>query len=246
MGEDTELIDNFLACATGVLGVIVETGAFGIVWCGVRVDTVSRVGVDFAAAGEFELAVEAEGAREARGVVREFTFSILGLEVVDGRFAAAAVPGVRVERLSDGVALPAAVLPVPAVPTLLRTAGFLLSSTADCSDSVLVCAAAAFVPSAVRLAAVPAGARVGGLLKLEPVLARREVELVSGRDALLAGRVVVFVVPVVLVDAAAGRRTAAEAVVVPPAVGRRGGTGSFFVTEGALEAILRRRTDECC
>lgn len=153
-------------------------------------------------------------------------FSALGRDVVDGRFAAV-VEGVMVDLRSDGAALPA-----PAM--VLRTAGFLFSSaevTAESSGS----SDGAALEASVRLTAV-AGARVGGLLKLEPEAASRDVELVRGFDALLGGRVVV------LVDAAAaaGRR-AAEAAVLLAAAGRRGGTASLL---GALEAILRRRTDE--
>ena len=90
-GEDAEAMEAFLAWATGVLGVMMETGALGMMWCGVRVDTVGRVGAGFAA-----VAVEAGDAREVRGVVpvpvrvREGTFSVLGRDVVEGRFAAAA------------------------------------------------------------------------------------------------------------------------------------------------------------
>lgn len=196
-GEGAEAMEAFLAWATGVLGVMMETGALGMMWCGVRVDTVGRVGAGFAA-----VAVEAGDAREVRGVVpvpvrvREGTFSVLGRDVVEGRFAAAA-------------------------------------------------AAAAVVGAGVRvvrLAVVAAGARVGGLLRLEPEPARREVELARGFDALLDGRVAVAA-PVVLfvdADAAADRR----AVVAAPAAGRRGGTASFFAAVDACEAILRRTTDD--
>lgn len=31
-GEGTELMESFFACATGVLGVMVETGALGMMW----------------------------------------------------------------------------------------------------------------------------------------------------------------------------------------------------------------------
>jgi hypothetical protein len=197
-GEGAEAMEAFLAWATGVLGVMMETGALGMIWCGVRVDTVGRVGAGFAAVA---VAVEAGDAREVRGVVpvpvaargavREGTFSVLVRDVVDGRFAAAAAavvePGVRVE---------------------------------------------------VRLAVVAASARVGGLLRLEPEPARREVELARGFDALLDGRAAVAAAApvVVFVD----RR----AVVAAPAAGRRGGTASFFAAADACEAILRRTTDD--
>jgi hypothetical protein len=201
-GEGAEAMEAFLAWATGVLGVMMETGALGMMWCGVRVDTVGRVGAGFAAvAVAVAVAVEAGDAREvrgvvpvpvaARGVVREGTLSVLGRDVVDGRFAAAAAavvePGGRVE---------------------------------------------------VRLAVVAAGARVGGLLRLEPEPARREVEPARGFDALLDGRAAVAVAApvVVFVD----RR----AVVAAPAAGRRGGTASFFAAADACEAILRRTTDD--
>lgn len=234
-GEATELTESFFAWATGVLGVMMETGALGMVCCGVRVATDGRE-----AAG---LGVEAaRDARDARGVAREVVAvcSALGREAIEGRFAApaaAAVDGAMVDRLSDGVALPAAPA-VPAPARVLRTAGFLFSSAASPSAS----ACAALVPSVVRLAAVPSGARVGGLFRLEPVPARREVELAGGLDALLGGRVVLFVDAAADADAAAagGRRTPTEA-----AAGRRGGTGSFFAAAaGACEAILRRTTDE--
>ena len=236
VGEGTELIESFFACATGVFGVMIETGAFGMVCCGARVVVAGRVAAGF----------WVDEAREARGVARVGVFSALGREVVEGRFAAV-VEGVTVDLLSDGVALPGAALG-PAM--VLRTAGFLFSSP-DVSDasSGSASACAGLLASAVRLAAVPAGARVGGLFRLDPVPARRDVELAGGLDALDGGRVAVFV------DAAAGRRAPAEAVVVPlAAAGRRGGTASFFAAEGALEAILRRTTEdgedgggsECC
>jgi hypothetical protein len=197
-GEDAEAMEAFLAWATGVLGVMMETGALGMIWCGVRVDTVGRVGAGFAAVAD-----EAGDAREVRGVVRrvarEGTFSVLGRDVVDGRFAVAAAAAVVVE---------------------------------------------AGVRVEVRLAvvAVAAGARVGGLFRLEPVPARRdvEVELARGLDALLDGRVAGPVVVFVDADAAAGRR----AVVAAPAAGRRGSTASFFEAVDACEAILRRTTDD--
>lgn len=174
--------------------------------------------------------------REARGAVRVVVvFSALGREVVEGRFAGAAavaVAGAMVDRRADGVALPVAVTP----PAVLRTAGCLCSSPeVIVARSGSASPAAALAPDAVRRAAVPAGARVGGLFRLDPAPARREVAAARGFEALLGGRVVVFVV-----DAAAGRR-AAEAAVALAAAGRRGGTGSFL---GAEEAILRRRTDE--
>lgn len=101
-GEDAEAMEAFLAWATGVLGVMMETGALGMMWCGVRVDTLGRVGAGFAAVA---VAVEAGDAREVRGVVpvpvpvrvREGTFSVLGRDVVEGRFAAAAAAAVVVE-----------------------------------------------------------------------------------------------------------------------------------------------------
>jgi hypothetical protein len=232
-GEATELIESFFACATGVFGVMVETGAFGTTWCGVRVFMEGRDVAGFAGV---------DAGREARGVARVAVFSALGREVVEGRFAAV-VAGAMVDLRSDGVARPA-VLAVPAM--LLRTVGFLFSSP-EVTDarSGSASPAAAFVPSAVRLAAVPTGARVGGLFKLLPAPARREVLLVRGFDALLGGRVVVFVV-----DAAAGRRAAGAALLLA-AAGLRGATGSLL---GAEEAILRRRTegedgggsDTCC
>ena len=223
VGELTELIDSFFACATGVFGVMVETGAFGTTWCGVRVFIEGREAAGFAGV---------DAGREARGVARVVVFSALGREVVEGRFAAVVV-GAIVDLRSAGAARPA-VLVVPA--KLLRTAGFLFSSpgvTADRSGSASP--VAVFVPSAVRLAAVPTGARVGGLFKLLAAPARREVLRSRGFDALLGGRVVVFVV-----DAAAGRRAAGAALLLA-AAGLRSGTGSFL---GAEEAILRRRTDE--
>lgn len=204
-GEGAEAMEAFLAWATGVLGVMMETGALGMMWCGVRVDTLGRVGAGFAAVA---VAVEAGDAREVRGVVpvpvpvrvREGTFSVLGRDVVEGRFAAAA-------------------------------------------------AAAAVVGAGVRvvrLAVVAAGARVGGLLRLEPEPARREVELARGFDALLDGRVAVAAPVVVFVDADADADAAADrrAVVAAPAAGRRGGTASFFAAVDACEAILRRTTDD--
>ena len=198
-GAEAEAMEAFLAWATGVLGVMMETGALGMMWCGVRVDTVGRVGAGFAA-----VAVEAGDAREVRGVVpvpvrvREGTVSVLGRDVVEGRFAAAVVEaGVRVE---------------------------------------------------VRLAVVAAGARVGGLFRLEPVPvpARREVELARGFDALLDGRVAVAVAApaVVFVDGDADAAADRRAVVAAPAAGRRGGTASFFAAVDACEAILRRTTDD--
>ena len=222
VGDVIELMDSFFACATGVLGVMVETGAFGTTCCGVRVLTAGRVAVGF----------EVEGARDVRGVARVAVCSALGREAVDGRFAAV-VEGAMVDLLSEGVALPAALAP----PMVLRTAGFLFSSP-EVSDDGSGSASpwALFVPNPMRLAVAPAGARVGGLLRLDPAPARRDVLLASGFDALDGGRVVVFVV-----DAAAGRRAPAEAVVPLAAAGRRGGTGSFL---GALEAIFLRIADE--
>lgn len=174
-------------------------------------------------------------AREARGVARVAADSALGRAVVEGRFVAAAVEGVMVDRRAEGVAAPAA----PAPPSVLRTAGFLFSSpevTDESSGSASD--GAGFEASPVRLAAVPAGARVGGLFRLGPVAVRRDVEPASALDALLGGRVVV---PGGAAAAAAGRRAPAEAAVLLLVAGRRGGTGSFL---GAFEAILRRRTDE--
>lgn len=222
VGELTELIESFFACATGVFGVMVETGAFGTTWCGVRVFMEGREVAGFAGV---------DAGREARGVARVFVLSVLSREVVEGRFAAVVV-GAMVDRRSDGVALPAAVAPAK----LLRTAGFLFSSP-EITDvrSGSASPVAAFVPSAVRLAVVPTGARVGGLFRLLPAPARREVLRSRAFDALLGGRVDVFVV-----DAAAGRRAAGAALLLA-AAGLRGGTGSFL---GAEEAILRRRTDE--
>jgi hypothetical protein len=222
VGEVAELMDSFFACATGVLGVMIETGALGIMCCGVRVVTVGRVAAGF----------EVEAASDVRGVARVVVFSALGRDVVDGRFAAV-VEGAIVDLRSDGAALPAVLAP----PTVLRTAGFLVSSPEVTTDSSGSASAwALFVRNPVRLAAVPAGARVGGLFRLDPVPARRDVLLASGFDALEGGRVVVFVV-----DAAVGRRAPAEAAVPLAAAGRRGGTASFL---GALEAIFLRTTDE--
>ena len=202
-GEGAEAMEAFLAWATGVLGVMMETGALGMMWCGVRVDTVGRVGAGFAAVA---VAVEAGDAREVRGVVavpvrvRGGTFSVLGRDVVEGRFAAATAVAAVV---GAGVRV-------------------------------------------VRLAVVAAGARVGGLLRLEPEPARREVELARGFDALLDGRVAVAAPVVVFVDADADADAAADrrAVVAAPAAGRRGGTASFFVAVDACDAILRRTTDD--
>jgi hypothetical protein len=229
-GEAAELMESFFACATGVFGVMVETGALGTTWCGVRVFIEGREAAGFAG-------VDVDAGSEARGVARVVVgaFSVLGREVVEGRFAAVAVVvGAMVDLRSDGVARPAAVAP----PIVRRTAGFLFSSPSpEVTDvrSGSASPAAALVPSAVRLAVVPAGARVGGLFRLDPVPARREVLLARGLDALLGGRVVVFAV-----NAAAGRRVAGAALPLA-AAGRRGGTASFL---GAEEAILRRRTDE--
>lgn len=222
VGEVTELIESFFACATGVFGVMIETGAFGTTWCGVRVLMEGR---------EFVVFAGVDAGREARGVARVVVASALGREVVEGRLTAVVV-GAMVDLRSDGVALPAAAVPAK----LLRTVGFLFSSPEVTeARSGSASPAAAFVPNAVRLAAVPTGARVGGLLRLLPAPARREVLLARGFDALLGGRVVVFV------DDAAGARRAAGAALLLVAAGLRGGTGSFL---GAEEAILRRRTDE--
>lgn len=223
VGEVTELMECFFACDTGVFGVMIETGALGMMWWGVRVAIVGRAVAGF----------DVKDAREARGVARVVVFSALGRDVVDGRFAEV-VEGVIVDRRSDGVALPAA----PAPPMVLRIAGFLFSSpevTDDSSGSAS--GGVALDANPVRLAVTPGVARIEGLFKLDPVVERRDVELVRGFDALEGGRVVA-------VDTAAGRRVPAEAVVTFVAAGRRGGTGSFFTTEDALEAILRRTTDE--
>ena len=177
---------------------------------------------------------DVEDARDARGVARVVVLSALGRDVVDGRFAEV-VEGVIVDRRSDGVALPAAAL---APPMVLRIAGFLFSSpevTDDSSSSVSD--GVGLDANPVRLAAILGVARVEGLFKLDPVAARRDVELVRGFDALEGACIVA-------VDAAAGRRVPAEAVVPFAAAGRRGGTGSFFAAEDELEAILRRTTDE--
>jgi hypothetical protein len=119
----------------------------------------------------------------------------------------------------------------------LLTVGFLVSSpevmearSGSASEVVVDLEA-----NAVRLAAVPATGRVGGLLRLEAEFPERIVEVESGFDA----------PAVVLVDAetddaapAAGRR--APTVAVPEesvAVGLRGGMASL---EEDVEAILRR------
>jgi len=175
-----------------------------------------------------------DDASDARGVARVVGASAAGrVLVVRGRFAPAVVEGAtdcrdvvfpgddRVTALGNA--------------GVLRAVDFLFSSpdvTDDRSGSASDAVALEDAPG--LLAAVPGAGRVGGLLRLDPTVLTREVELDAGFDA-------VAVEARALLVAAVGRR--ALAVALPPtAVGRRGGTGSLLA-EAALEAILRRTDD---
>lgn len=178
-------------------------------------------------AGRAVAVVRVEEDKDARGVARTVGPSTEG-RVVAGRFAA------RVAEAAGRVVVGFAgdLVAAPAARVVRRTEGFLFSSpdvTEDRSGSASE--AVGLEANPVFRTVVPGAGRVGGLLKLNPAVAVREVAPDSGFDAAVAVRVV----PVVVV-VAAGRRTAAPA----PTAGRRGGIESLEVVEGALEAILRR------
>jgi hypothetical protein len=212
-GTDGAETESFFACPTGTFGVVP----------GARAAAIGRVVANFE-----------EEASDARGVALVVAASPFG-RVVKGLFAVVVVlvvVGGAMDCLDVG--FPGDTLGVvPAAIGVLRTAGCLFSSpdvTDDRSGS------ASDVPLDVKpgLLAVSGAGRVGGLLKLPPTALVRDVELVSGLDALVEVRAL-------LVDAAAGRR--ALAVVLAITVGLRGGTASFEPELGAFEAILRL-TDE--
>jgi hypothetical protein len=179
-------------------------------------------------------AVLVEGANEVRGVARVVGASAAG-RVVRGRFA----PAVVVEGARDclDVVLPGdARVAALGRPGVLRTVlGRLFSSpevTDDSSGSASDAVAREDTPG--LLTAEPGAGRVGGLFKFDPTVLTRDVELVSGFDAL---EMEALAVPVVDADAA-GLRALAVTPAPAAAVGRRGGTGSL------LEEAIIRRTDE--
>lgn len=193
-------MESFFAWAMGVFGVMMETGALGMMCCGVRVVTDGREAaglgdeVEVEGAVAFAVAVAVEAARDERGVARAVVvvLSALGREATEGRFGATGAAGAAVAAA------------VPAPPMVLRTAGFLFSS------------AEARVGGLFRLEAVPARREVEPASALDALLGGRVVVLV--------------LVLVLAVDAdaeaAVGRRAPPAAAVAVP--GRRGGTGSFL------------------
>jgi hypothetical protein len=216
-GGGTELADSFFACPADGFVAVPGTALVVVVVEGRAPD------------------VRVEEASDARGVMRVVDASAAG-RVVRGRFAVAFVEGAMDCR---EVVLPGDDLVAPAaVPGVLRTAvGFLFSSpevTEDNSGSASDAVALELIPA--RLGAVPGTGRVGGLLRLDPTVLTRDVELVVGFDAVVEVRAA-------LVVDAVGRRAPTAAVLLVVVVGRRGGIGSLLAEEPALDAILRRTDD---
>lgn len=174
-----------------------------------------------------------EAASDARGAARVVDASAAG-RVVRGRFAPVVVVGASdcLDAVFPGEDRVAA----PGNAGVLRAADLRFSSpdvTDDRSGSASDAVAREDTP--VLLAADPGAGRVGGLLRLDPSVLTRDVELGVGFDA------VAVEARALLVVSAAGRRALAVALPLA-AVGRRGGAGSL-PAEAALDAILRRTDD---
>jgi hypothetical protein len=199
-GTDGAVTESFFACAAGAFAAAPPIAALAVA-------TDGRVPV-----------VRVEEAREALGA-RVVLASAAG-RVVRGRL-------VVVEGASDcrDVGFPGEALVVVEATGVLRTAGFRFSSPDVTEESS---GSASEAVGLVVFLTAPGTARDGGLFRLDPLVPRRDVELVVGFDALTGVREDV-------VDTV-GRR--AGAVPLDVVVGRRGGTPSLL----AFDAIFWRMT----